>query len=545
MMIALKDILDLPRFSDLKLATNYSTLDSKMVESAEVGETPDIEYFIPRNCIVITTAMIFKDNQEKLIPYIDSLIRAGASGLAIKINRFLNDLDDSVIHYANHVSFPIIIIPDNYTLGALLHQVMNLIKSTEREEISYALDIQKSFSNLLINDSNNQDLVNELSRISDLPILLLDPFKQILVFSEDFDDQKILANLYMTQLNNLMSENNREEGLFMLKDKNGESLPVSLIKVNVLKYFPHYLVIFEPEKLSYPISAFALDQAALVFTFNLYKNLKLSESKFARETYFFNHLINQRTNHTLTAEQWLGLSAEFGYLETSYYQIAHVTLASLISNPDLNQINKEKLLLTYIWLRKHLNEFLPQSLVFWKAESSDIFILLQNEAIDLENNLKELKISLDQMLDDQIIFSFGQPVTKHKYIYESLTEAEFALDERKITQNKDTFAFYKNHGISQLFSSVDFNEISYFCQSILKDLMDSKDEGIKDLRETLLVYLNNQCEITKTANDLYIHRNTVKYRIEKCENILGIEVSSPENSLNLRLALTLFKKHFS
>ena len=54
-----------------------------------------------------------------------------------------------------------------------------------------------------------------------------------------------------------------------------------------------------------------------------------------------------------------------------------------------------------------------------------------------------------------------------------------------------------------------------------------------------MTYLDQQCEITKTAEMLFIHRNTVKYRIKKCEELLNNNIDHPEFSLQLRVALFL------
>ncbi|MEG2601817.1 MAG: helix-turn-helix domain-containing protein, partial [Carnobacterium sp.] len=61
----------------------------------------------------------------------------------------------------------------------------------------------------------------------------------------------------------------------------------------------------------------------------------------------------------------------------------------------------------------------------------------------------------------------------------------------------------------------------------------------RELRRTLKVYLESQCEITITAKKLFIHRNTVKYRIAKCEELFESPINDPKLSLNLRLALVL------
>ena len=104
--------------------------------------------------------MVFKDKQEAIIPFIDSLMRADVIGLCIKVGRFLDKVDDQVIAYANQVQFPIVVIPDHYPLGSLLHRMMNLVLETEREEIDFALDTQKRFSDLLVQDASNDLLVN-------------------------------------------------------------------------------------------------------------------------------------------------------------------------------------------------------------------------------------------------------------------------------------------------------------------------------------------------------------------------------------------------
>ncbi|WP_250130042.1 helix-turn-helix domain-containing protein [Jeotgalicoccus sp. WY2] len=49
--------------------------------------------------------------------------------------------------------------------------------------------------------------------------------------------------------------------------------------------------------------------------------------------------------------------------------------------------------------------------------------------------------------------------------------------------------------------------------------------------------MDNQCDITKTSNEIFVHRNTVKYRINKCEELLKVNVMDPAHSLNIRLAL--------
>lgn len=71
-MRTLLDVLQIPRFSDLTLLTEPSFAKLPL-DSIEISETPDISFYIPENTFLLTTAMIYRDDQTKLFELIDSL----------------------------------------------------------------------------------------------------------------------------------------------------------------------------------------------------------------------------------------------------------------------------------------------------------------------------------------------------------------------------------------------------------------------------------------------------------------------------------------
>lgn len=88
------DLIQLPRFSDLTIVSANKNLD-RTVTSVEITETPDIASYIPNNAIILTTAMIYKDDQSKLKPFIASLVPKKVAALCIKVGRFIEDIDRS------------------------------------------------------------------------------------------------------------------------------------------------------------------------------------------------------------------------------------------------------------------------------------------------------------------------------------------------------------------------------------------------------------------------------------------------------------------
>lgn len=539
-MISLASLLDSPRFSDIKLLTNrdQTPLD-KEIKSVDISDTPDIEHYIPEGVFLLTTAMIYKDDQSALIPLIDSLIRADAVGLGIKLGRFLNGhLDPKVIHYAELVQFPIFAIPDGYSLGELLHQLMSNIWGTQFEEVSFALDIQSKFSNLLIQNASNEVIINELAKTIKTPTILLSPYRQIISHSRHFNNSSNSAQLYVDQLIQLMDDEKKTKGSFIVKNTKGQQFQVSVTPIKVYNYFPHYLVILKPEQIPYPISSFAIDQAATVLSFILFKNEKVAESRFAIETDYFKEMVdnNYKTDTNLTLQE---PNMKHGYILSNFYQAAHVFESSAISQNKLTHLQEELLQLAFKWIKKNITHYFANTVVIQFQNTKEIVVLFQQQDPNLTKKLSDMATDIKEKLPLELVFSLGNPYYKWEQISQSYTEAKLVFDERRQNEQSDQILHYEDKGMLQLFNNLDKNDVTFFCQNILKDFANTEDPTLIDLRKTLTVYLDSQCEIASTASKLFVHRNTVKYRIQRCEGILGHDVSSPEHSLNLRLALSL------
>jgi purine catabolism regulator len=104
---------------------------------------------------------------------------------------------------------------------------------------------------------------------------------------------------------------------------------------------------------------------------------------------------------------------------------------------------------------------------------------------------------------------------------------------------KAFFRTYFSQGVSELLRFVPEEHARHFCTCVLKSLAYPEQETHIILRQTLQTYLNCQGDIAETARALYIHRNTVKYRIARLNELLDTSLSNPDYSLQLRLALLL------
>ena len=61
-----------------------------------------------------------------------------------------------------------------------------------------------------------------------------------------------------------------------------------------------------------------------------------------------------------------------------------------------------------------------------------------------------------------------------------------------------------------------------------------------DLFQTLRVYLEHNGSIKETAEELYIHRSSLLYRLEKIVDLLNIDINDSESRFNLMIAFKLY-----
>lgn len=83
------------------------------------------------------------------------------------------------------------------------------------------------------------------------------------------------------------------------------------------------------------------------------------------------------------------------------------------------------------------------------------------------------------------------------------------------------------------------DDLKNFYEFALQGFSDISNAEEQSLLETLSTYLEAHCQISETAKRLFVHRNTVVYRLEKCEELLGKSLKDSETTIQIRLALRM------
>ncbi|GMA98893.1 PucR family transcriptional regulator [Pelosinus sp. IPA-1] len=537
-MISIAELLKNPPFSQMTVLNQAADL-SRKVDSADISETPDITSFIKPHTLLITTGMAFKKDSAGFCRMIEELNCLPIAGICVKLGRFIDKLDPSILETAEKLHFPLLQIPASWTLGITCHQLLSYLWNVENQQLLNALKIQREYSQMLIKDTPISALLAHLSRTVRQVVFLTDPFGEIIETSLPRAAKTMEMKLTMAAI----------KGNGKLRSSPAESTPSSLyiqasrpftawmFPVWAASVHPHLLIVLEEEKIPYPFSYLVIEQTAAAIAFSLYKNQKLKELHRRIREDFLRRLTHNTSNTDTTV--FLEQGADLGLVSSDYYRFLIVGIDDLLE--ENNPVRSDLYSLVYDWLERHVTIFEENAILFSCQKSETIMILLQNPVENLKSALAFIREQMTAFLSVSISCAAGNPVTSLHSLPFSRIEAEEIYYQCRAEGRKAFFRTYYSQGVSELLRFVPQEHARHFCTCILKSLAYPEQEAQVILRQTLQTYLDCQGDIAETARVLYIHRNTVKYRIARLNDLLDTPLSNPDFSLQLRLALLLSK----
>ncbi|WP_144525553.1 PucR family transcriptional regulator [Bacillus pumilus] len=149
--------------------------------------------------------------------------------------------------------------------------------------------------------------------------------------------------------------------------------------------------------------------------------------------------------------------------------------------------------------------------------------------------LKQMQLLVSIQVNHTISFGVSLTSCRIPHLSEGYNEALEALQAGHLSAQSEYIQFYQAKDVPDLLKLIPRKDLVTFHQMHLHPLY----EAGQNLLHTISVYLETHCHISETAKRLSIHRNTVIYRLEKCEELLRISLKDPEATLRLRLALRI------
>lgn len=141
--------------------------------------------------------------------------------------------------------------------------------------------------------------------------------------------------------------------------------------------------------------------------------------------------------------------------------------------------------------------------------------------------------------ESNIHVSFGTIVNEIREVSRSYKEAKMALDVGRIFFDDRDVIAYSELGIGRLIYQLPIP----LCKMFIKEIFDGKSPDDFD-EETLITinkFFENSLNVSETSRQLYIHRNTLVYRLDKLQKSTGLDLRVFEDAITFKIALMVVK----
>ena len=158
---------------------------------------------------------------------------------------------------------------------------------------------------------------------------------------------------------------------------------------------------------------------------------------------------------------------------------------------------------------------------------------------DLERVAKTLVDMLNVEAMSQVRVSYGNIIHEIKDVSRSYKEAKMALEVGKIFYADKIIVPYNNLGIGRLIYQLPIPLCQMFMKEVFgEQLPDTFDE---ETLTTINKFFENNLNVSETSRQLYVHRNTLVYRLDKLQKSTGLDLRVFEDAITFKIALMVVK----
>ncbi len=159
-----------------------------------------------------------------------------------------------------------------------------------------------------------------------------------------------------------------------------------------------------------------------------------------------------------------------------------------------------------------------------------------------ETLMSTAKVIVDMLNTEamsKVHVAYGTIVNEIKDISRSYKEAKMALDVGKIFYSDRKVVAYNNLGIGRLIYQLPMP----LCKMFIREIFDGKspDDFDEETLTTINKFFENSLNVSETSRQLYIHRNTLVYRLDKLQKSSNLDLRVFEDAITFKIALMVVK----
>lgn len=531
----MKDALSIKSLKTAKLIAGENGLRNN-VNGIMVLEAADIENWGREGEIILTSYFALKDmDAYELKEFLKKLSKIGTSAIIIKIDRLLLEIPEAMILYCNEYAIPLIQIPKEIKYEALMLEIMSPLIDENMDLLTRYYDAHNEMINLALKEPSILQILNELKRMIQMDVTFFHRESLAKIGTNPYYDSFQLIQSTRINKKRYMNFDYFMNKVHYTTLKNSQSYSHLSVLIPNLTHGTYELIIHEVDHSLKSSDFMVIENAVSFLQMELLKKYALSQNQFHRNNNLVTDLLHGRIYNQDEIDEVLEL---LHIKKELYYQVMQVQIK------DYNQLRKKG----SKWAENIIYSIRSEFKNVWKncafLEKEDRISFLYNLSDhDVPYTVDKVRELMDRILRDDTLPKFYyqasiSTLSDKRSIPKINNEV---LDIRKILHlfhKPNIILHYDDLGIYKiLLASNNLEDMNRF---ISPTILAFKND-YPDLMDTLECFLNNNQNYANTAQKMYLHPKTIKYRIEKIQTILNFDFEDAEAILHAQIATRIFK----
>ena len=541
-----EDLLRTEECREMKLICGEQGLKNE-IKGVTIIEAPDIVKFINGGELLLTGLYAFKScSIEEFQNYLQELRKKEISCLVIKKGRLVEHADRKIEllrEYACKNGIPLLDVPFDMSFQRVLAIVMEHLFNEEVTLLKYFKTTHDNFTALTLGNIRSENLTRPilemLEKLIRNPVALYNQNRTCFESTaEDRSDLVFLDNLEDYDPDVLTN--------YQYWRQKGEQNQY-VIRIHMSVGVQMYLVVTEKTPPFTKMDCIVIENAIVALQYEFSRQFAIEEL----EKKFQNDILNNILNGKVSSDAEMEKSANLlqmdknGSYRVIVFGVKNEGRAAKNVNDRLMHISCLEEAVRHRFSDMKLHREIDKIVAVRKAD-------LNATQADYRKEMREMieQVQTEMRYQNKnlsVRAGVGKIVTGLGQLPESYKEAEDALSFIDIGgdisgDGNASVMMFSDFGIFKLLCQLDEPKIlmEYIPES-LQRLLSYKKPQQEDLIATLKAYLKNNQNLSKTAQELYVHYKTAAYRIEKIAKITGMDFDNANEMLAVRIGLVVCK----
>ena len=427
------------------------------------------------------------------------------------------------------------------THAATLLENARLYKSEKdnKNRLHFLLDFQQSLVKKTVENDDFDGITSNISELLKRTVILFDRFMRPISYKFcDLESDSYIVEELASEASKKIYDLKRQEK-FTVRFPERNDCEFSFWVINGGENLLGYLSVNNTAAEMNDFDQLTVEMARNICSIQFIKQKLVLDTKEQVKDSFVNKLLAEKIEDQESIIQYANI---FQWDIFKSHRVAVLNIA-LFENDLLEQQAKKFL----IWeaIKSHLSKLDHRILTVPYDENYILLIPKDDESSQGKKYWRNIFRHIEKWSHEinhecEVLLGIGGPTENIKDYYVSFQQALLALNVIKKRMKYISFSLYEDLGAYTVLHQLEQSTaVNLFIKSQLDPLLTYSENKNIDLYHTLYVFLQNNGNIKSTSDELYIHRSSLLYRLEKIESLLMVDLSDAEIRFNLMMAFKL------